>query len=91
MANTNHRTGSSAFRLIRFLAWYGVAVAVLFYVLPMAGHLFEDYYDMLSNSTKFFSVLGLFLVIAAWQILDKRDRIRAAIRGKDPRQVWNEV
>jgi hypothetical protein len=36
----------------------------------------EVQYDLLSSSTKFFAVIGLFLVAGAWQIISVRDRSR---------------
>jgi hypothetical protein len=74
----------SLLRLVRFVAWYAAAVALLFYLLPILGLLLEERYDMLSSSVKFFSVLGFFVVVAAWQLVDRRDRMRASIR-ENPR------
>jgi 4-hydroxybenzoate polyprenyltransferase len=51
----------SLLRLLRFVFWYGFAVAVLLYLLP-------------SSTVKFFAVLGLFALIGAWQVLSIRDR-----------------
>ena len=69
--------GHSLARLLRFLAWYGIAVAVLFYLLPLAGLFLEGHYDAMSSAAKFFSILGFFSVIAAWQVMAQRDRWRA--------------
>lgn len=63
-------------KLLRFLAWYGVAVVTLFYVLPITGLMIEVQYDTLSSTARFFSVIGVFAVIAIWQIIDLRDRLR---------------
>lgn len=65
---------NSLLRLLRFLFWYGLAIAALLYLLPAAGLLLEQHYEALSSTVKFFSVLGLFAVIGAWQILSIRDR-----------------
>jgi hypothetical protein len=67
---------NSLLRLLRFLAWYGVAVVALFYVLPVAGLMIEVQYDMLSSTARFFSVIGVFAVIAIWQVIALRDRLR---------------
>lgn len=64
----------SLLKLMRFLFWYGIAVAALFFVLPAAGVLVEQHYDALSSTLKFFSVLGIFAVVGAWQLLAVRDR-----------------
>ena len=61
-------------RLFRFLFWYGIAVATLLYVLPVAGVVIEQHYDALSSTFKFFSVIGVFAVIGAWQVIGMRDR-----------------
>ena len=66
----------SLFKLLRFLAWYGVAVVTLFYLLPVAGLMIEVQYEALSSSVKFFSVIGVFLVLAVWQVINIRDRLR---------------
>jgi 4-hydroxybenzoate polyprenyltransferase len=64
----------SLLQLLRFLFWYGIAVAALLFVLPAAGVLVEQHYEALSSTLKFFSVLGMFAVIGAWQVLGMRDR-----------------
>ncbi|MDH3788173.1 MAG: hypothetical protein OES53_06370 [Xanthomonadales bacterium] len=63
-------------KLLRFLAWYGIAVAAFFYVLPIVGLLIEVQYDMLTSSAKFFAIIGFLLVIAVWQVISLRDRLR---------------
>jgi len=74
---------NSLMRLVRFVVWYVAAIAVLFYLLPILGLFLEERFDMLSNSVKFFSVIGFFAVVAAWQLADRRDRIRASIGNRD--------
>jgi hypothetical protein len=69
---------NSLLKLLRFLAWYGVAVVTLFYLLPIAALLIEVQYEALSGSARFFSIIGIFLVIAIWQVIDLRDRWRRA-------------
>ncbi len=69
--------GNSLAKLLRFLAWYGIAVALLFYLLPLAGLFLEDRYDAMSSAAKFFSIIGFFSVIIAWQVVAQRDRWRA--------------
>jgi positive regulator of sigma E activity len=73
---------NSFLKLFRFLAWYGIAVITIFYLLPIVGLLVEVQYDLLSNSAKFFAVIGLFLVIGAWQIMSMSDRWRNSFDGK---------
>ncbi|NNJ64767.1 MAG: hypothetical protein HKP16_04320 [Xanthomonadales bacterium] len=74
--------GHSLARLLRFLAWYGIVVALLFYLLPLAGMFLEDRYDALSSVAKFFSIIGFFSVIVAWQVVAQRDRWRAWAQQK---------
>ena len=73
---------NSFLKLFRFLAWYGIAVAAIFYVLPIVGLMVEVQYDKLSSTAKFISVIGLFGVAGSWQILSVRDRWREAVPGK---------
>jgi hypothetical protein len=65
---------NSLLQLLRFLFWYGIVVAALLFVLPAAGVLVEQHYDALSSTLKFFSVLGIFAVVCAWQVLGMRNR-----------------
>jgi positive regulator of sigma E activity len=74
---------ASLLRLARFLFWYAVAVAALFYLLPMVGLFLESRYDALSSAAKFFAVIGFFSVVAAWQAVAVRDRWRQALAGKN--------
>jgi hypothetical protein len=66
---------NSFLKLFRFLAWYGVGVVTIFYLLPIVGLMVEVQYEMLSSATKFLAIIGVFLVTATWQILSKRDRM----------------
>jgi hypothetical protein len=81
MKNRRVTIGQSLARLFRFLFWYGAAVALLFYLLPIAGVFLEGQYEAMSGLAKFVSVLGFFTVFAAWQVLSQRDRLRASFRG----------
>lgn len=68
---------NSFLKLFRFLAWYGVAVVTLLYLLPIVGLLMEVQYDLMSSTAKFFSVIGFIVVVSAWYIANTRDRLRA--------------
>lgn len=81
MKNERVTMAHSVGRLFRFLLWYGAIVALLFYLLPIAGVFLEGQYEAMSGLAKFVSVLGLFTVFAAWQVLSQRDRLRAAFRS----------
>jgi hypothetical protein len=65
-------------RLVHFLTWYGAAVSAIFYLMPIAGHFVEIQYEILSSSTRFFSVIGFFAVVSAWHVLSNRDRWQLA-------------
>ena len=67
---------NSLLKLFRFLAWYGVGVVAIFYLLPVVGLMVEVQYDMLSNAAKFIAIIGIFLVAGAWQMISVRDRWR---------------
>lgn len=71
---------NSFLKLLRFLAWYGVAVVTLFYLLPVVGLMIEVQYDALSSTAKFFSIIGVFAVVAIWQTLALRDRLTRTVR-----------
>jgi positive regulator of sigma E activity len=67
-------------KLLNFLAWYVIAVAVVFYLLPIIGIFLEGRYDALASSTKFFSILGFMCVVAAWQITGRQKRLKASLQ-----------
>lgn len=72
-------------KLLRFLAWYAIAVATLFYFLPIMGLYVEGKYEAMSSVARFAAVLGLFAVIAAWQVIVIRDRRRSFFIRADDR------
>jgi hypothetical protein len=76
MKNSLFNGWNSFLKLFRFLAWYGVGVVTIFYLLPIVGLMVEVQYDLLSSAAKFIAVIGLFLVAGAWQIMSMRDRQR---------------
>ena len=72
---------NSFLKLFRFMAWYGIGVVTIFYLLPMLGLMLEVQYDLLSSSARFIAFIGLFLVAAAWQIMSMRDRSRDGMQA----------
>ena len=66
---------NSILRLFRFLVWYVVAIAAVFYLLPLVAVLVQGHYEALSSSAKFFSIIGFFAVVVVWQIAGMKDRI----------------
>ena len=81
MKNSLFNGWNSFLKLFRFLAWYGIAVVTLFYLLPIVGLIVEVQYDKLSSAAKFFAVIGFFLVAGSWQVLSMRDRWRDSAQG----------
>jgi positive regulator of sigma E activity len=71
---------NSFFKLLRFLAWYGIGVVTIFYLLPIIGLMIEVQYEQMSGAARFSAVLGLFLVVGAWQLLSMRDRRRESLQ-----------
>jgi len=77
MRNSLNTVWSNFLKLVRFLTWYGVAVAFLFYLLPIAGLVVESYYEALNSTVRFLAVIGFFVVIIVWHVVNIRDRWRA--------------
>lgn len=71
----------SILRLVRFLAWYAAGVATLFYLLPKGGLFLQAQYESMGGTMKFAAVVGFFLLIAAWHVLGRRDRMREEVTG----------
>jgi hypothetical protein len=65
----------SFLKLLKFLAWYGIAVVTLFYLLTVAGLMIEVQHEALSSSARIFAVIGFFMVLAIWQVISLRDRM----------------
>jgi uncharacterized membrane protein len=81
MKNALIKGWQSFVKLFRFLFWYAVSVAAIFYLLPVIALFAESQYEALSNAAKFISILGFFSVIGAWQIISMRDRRRRSVEG----------
>jgi len=79
MRNSLNTGWSNFLKLVRFLTWYGVAVAFLFYLLPIAGLVVESYYETLNSTVRFLAVIGFFVVVVAWHVVNIRDRWRAKV------------
>jgi len=63
-------------KLFRFLFWYGIAVAGMFYLLPLAGALLESRYDQMSGTAKLFSIVGFLGVVGSWYALGAGHHVR---------------
>jgi hypothetical protein len=62
-------------KLFRFVVWYTIWIATVFYVLPRLGIFIEGKYDAMTNSVKFFSVIGFFAIIAVWHLAARKERL----------------
>ena len=83
MKNRIAEVGKQSFKLINFLAWYLVALAAVFYVLPLIGLFLEGRFDVLAPSVKFFSILGFFMVVAVWQIAARKERLKTSLKHRN--------
>lgn len=75
MKNASENAWSSFLKLLRFVAWYTIGIAVIFYLLPRLGIFIEGKYDALTSSVKFFSVIGFFAIIAIWHLTALKTRL----------------
>ncbi len=66
----------SVLRLVRFVFWYSIGIAGLFYLLPHVAVFLEGQYESLSGIVRFASVLGYFAVVIGWHVVETRDRWR---------------
>jgi len=85
MTKTRIDSLRSVLKLLRFLAWYAVIVAFAIYLLPLAGQWLQKEYDSMSLATRAFSVMGIFAVAAAGQLVSMRGRWkhpRARLRSR---------
>lgn len=64
----------SLWKLFRFLFWYLLALAALFWLLPVAMNFVLEQYEAMSGGLKIAIVAGFFSLIAAWQFYGRRDR-----------------
>ena len=67
---------NSLLSLLRFLFWYGIAVAAILYLLPWAGQLAQHQYEAMSSTTRLLSVIGFFAAVGGWQLFATRFRSR---------------
>jgi len=72
----------SIIKLLRFLLWYIAGVAALLFAMPVGARFLQAQYEDMSGTIKFAIVAGFFVVVAAWQLLSKRDRMRNELAEK---------
>ena len=68
-------------KLLRLVSWYTIGIAAVFYLLPKLGFFIEGKYDALTSSVKFFSVIGIFAIIAIWHLTALKDRLQEPACG----------
>lgn len=76
MGKTEMDGASSALRLLRFVLVYGLLVATLLWLAPMAGLLLEHQYEAMTVTARILAMSGLFAAIGGWQWLSLRQRWR---------------
>ena len=76
--NKDSRSSTNSLgRLLRFLLWYGAAVALLLYGLPAVGGYLQYGYESLSGTVKLVALVGFLGGIASWELRARRDRMRS--------------
>lgn len=71
-------------QLLRFLTWYGLAIAALFLLMPLAGNFLDSYYEAFSATTRLVAAAGFLAVIVSWQVGQQWRRARQghdSVRG----------
>ena len=82
MSKTQVETWKSVLGLGRFLFWYAIAAAVLLLLLPWLGQELQSRYEALSSASRLLSIGGFFAVVAAWQLLSMRGRLKGLRPGR---------
>ena len=82
MSKTQIETWKSVLGLGRFLFWYAIAVAVLLILLPWLGQELQSRYEALTSASRLLSIGGFFAVVAAWQLLGMRGRLKSLRPGR---------
>ena len=79
MNKDSRKSTTSLGRLIRFLVWYGAAVALLFYGLPVFAGYLQSGYESISGTVKLIALAGFLSGIAVWHVRSHRDRLRTEL------------
>jgi cytochrome c biogenesis protein CcdA len=74
MKRTRNEGWESVARLVRFVFWYALGLATIFYLLPLAGRLFEAYYDAMSSLAKLLTLGGFLALVALCHGRSQRDQ-----------------
>jgi len=82
MSKTQVETWKSVLGLGRFLFWYAIAAAVLLILLPWLGQELQSRYEALSSASRLLSIAGFFAIVAAWQLLSMRGRLKSLRPGR---------
>ena len=75
MKNTFANAWIGFLKLFRFVVWYTIGIAAVFFLLPRLGIFIEGKYDALTGSVKFFSVIGFLVAIAIWHVTALKNRL----------------
>lgn len=79
MAKYSGKSAHGLVRLARFLFWYGAAVTLLLYGLPMLGAYLQSGYESLSGTAKLVALAGFFAGTAILHVRGRRDRLRSEL------------
>jgi cytochrome c biogenesis protein CcdA len=74
MKRTRTEAWKNVATLVRFVFWYALGLATVFYVLPLAGRLFEAHYDAMSSLAKLLTLGGFLALVALWHRRNQRDQ-----------------
>ena len=73
------KSTSSLGRLFRFLFWYGAAVVLLLYGLPVLADYLQSGYESISGTVKLIALAGFLTGSAVWHVRNHRDRLRSEL------------
>ena len=79
MNKDSRNSTNSLGRLVRFLFWYGAAVVLLLYGLPVFAGYLQSGYESISGTFKLMALAGFFTGIAIWHVRSHRDRLRSEL------------
>ena len=79
MNKDSRKSTNNLGRLVRFLFWYGVAVALLLYGLPAVASVLQPGYESISGTFKLIALAGFLTGIAVWHVRNHRDRLRSEL------------
>ena len=78
---------NSLVRLARFVAWYAIALGVLFYAAPAAASWLEGAYESMSLLARFSAVLVFIGAVGLWQYISMQRREQRALKKDWPEDI----